>query len=985
MTTPPIVAPKKLIEVALPLDEINKAAVREKSIRHGHPSTLHLWWARRPLAVTRAVLFAQLVNDPSWKYNEKELSKPQIKSAITRKRNELFRLIIELVQWENTTNEDVLERARKEIQSSWNETCEANKEHPDAATLFDPNRLPVFHDPFAGGGSIPLEAQRLGLEAHGSDLNPVAVLINKVMIEIPPKFAGCAPVGPIPKKETQTRAKATDDWSGAKGLAEDVRRYGTWMREEAERRIGHLYPKVLVTKEMAARRPDLRRYVGEQLAVIAWLWGRTVASPNPALESAHVPLVTSWILSKKAGREVWIEPNRKGTHIRFVVRVRGQEVHLPDDAAFGTKDSRGANFRCLISDVPITSEYIKAEGMAGRMGQMLLAIVCEGERERVYLDPNEQHEALAASVKAEWRPTTPLANDPRALWTPNYGLTTFGHLFTERQLVAMCTFADLIGSVRAKVTEDAKSESWAIDGRSLEQGGTGARAYGEAVATLLALAVSRLADRNCTICTWNSGPAGSRAATGANATTPSIRAAFARQGIPMTWDYAEASPFSDSGGGLDSALRWIVPAIRTLPARGVGAAEQAEAREGIVDNVVISTDPPYYDNIGYADLSDFFYVWLRLALRSIHRNLFSTLVVPKADELVANPYRQGGKKEAESFFLQGMRAALRTLAEKTHRGGPVTIYYAFKQSETKSEGGTASTGWETFLQAMHEAGFGLTGTWPMRTERDARSNSVGTNALASSIILVCRPRSPTAPVMARKDFLRQLEHALPGALSEMTADPEAAVAPVDLAQASIGPGMAIFSRCKAVLEANGESMTVHNALIHINKTVDDYFAQAEGDLDADTRFCIGWFQQRGFEPGPFGEADVLARAKGTAVAGVEQSGVLSASKGKVRLLRIKEYPKKWDPATDHRVPIWEACHQMCRALTESEGEAGALLARMPEKQDAIRQLAYRLYTICERQKWAEEARAYNELVTSWPAIVEESIKAGVKGTQLRLI
>lgn len=968
MTTHQITAPKKLIEVALPLDEINKASAREKSIRHGHPSTLHLWWARRPLAAARAVLFAQLVNDPSWKYTDEELKKNQIKGAITKKRNELFKLITELVQWENTTNEVVLERARQEIRASWRETCEANKNHPDAKTLFDPNKLPAFHDPFAGGGAIPLEAQRLGLEAHASDLNPVAVLINKAMIEIPPKFAGRPPVGPTPKSEKQTKAKAAEDWSGARGLADDVRRYGAWMREEAEKRIGHLYPKVEVTKDMAKERPDLQALVGQKLTVIAWLWARTVKSPNPAFADVDVPLVSSFVLATKPGKEAWIEPILERKGYRFVVR----QSKPPKAADDGTKVGRA--FRCLLSGAVIAYEYADREANAGRMGQRLIALVAEGDRGRVYLSPTSSAELAARCELPKWKPETPA----RGTFASNaqgrvYGFKTFADYFTPRQLVTLTTFADLIREAVGRVRSDAIASGFSDDDIPLDAGGAGARAYAEAVATFLGLTLSKMADAQSSLVRWM-------------AERDRVITTFSRQALPMVWDFAESNAFAQGSGDYALTARNMTRVLDTVAYAVPGRAVQADAQtQAISRSKVLSTDPPYYDNIGYADLSDFFYVWLRRSLASVYSGLFATLSVPKSEELIANLYRHGGKKNAEEFFLSGMTQAMTTMASQANACFPATVYYAFKQSNTGAEGGTASTGWETFLHAMLAAGFDITGTWPMRTERDVRSVGIGTNALASSIILVCRPRSDAATTVARKDFLRQLERELPKHLADMTADPEAAVAPVDLQQAAIGPGIAIFSKYKAVLEADGSSMTIHNALIHINKAIDAYFSEAEGELDADTRFCIGWFQQRGFDAGLFGEADVLARAKGTAVDGVVEAGVLDATKGKVRLLRIKEYPKKWDPTKDDRVAVWEACHHMCRALGESEHEAGALLARMPEKQDAIRQLAYRLYTLCERNKWAEEARPYNELITSWPAIVEESHKVGHKGAQLDLL
>ena len=490
-------SPKKLIEVALPLDDINREAAREKSIRHGHPSTLHLWWARRPLAAARAVLFAQMVNDPGYQQGG-GFKYGMNKEEAAKLREELFDIIRDLVKWENTNNEAVLERARAEIRRSWREVCELNKDHPQAAELFDPDKLPAFHDPFAGGGAIPLEAQRLGLEAWASDLNPVAVMINKAMIEIPPKFAGRAPVGPIPEDDKQK--KLGNDWPGATGLAEDVRRYGHWMREQAEKRIGLLYPKVKITPKMVAERPDLKPYEGQELTVIAWLWVRTVKSPNPAFSHVDVPLASSFVLSSKKGKEAWVEPIVEGDSYRFDVRVGKPQA----EAKNGTKLGRGANFRCLLSGSPIEPKYIKAEGKAGRMGARLMAIVAEGNRSRIYLAPNEEHEEIAKKAKPEWKPETPIAPDPRALWTPPYGLETYGDLFTPRQLVALSTFSDLVQEARARVIEHARKFGWDDNGQALDAGGTDATAYGDAVAVYLAFSINKLADRGSTICSWDS-------------------------------------------------------------------------------------------------------------------------------------------------------------------------------------------------------------------------------------------------------------------------------------------------------------------------------------------------------------------------------------------------------------------------------------------------------------------------------------------------
>ncbi|QTX21571.1 DUF1156 domain-containing protein [Comamonas aquatica] len=978
---PPIRTPKKLIEVALPLDDINRASQHEKSVpRRGHPATFHLWWARRPLAAARAVIFAQMVNDPG---GERGYYAGKTRAQADAEREELFQILRDLVKWENTNNEEVLARARAAIAKSWRETCELNKGKPG----FNPDVLPAFHDPFAGGGALPLEAQRLGLESHASDLNPVAVTINKAMIEIPPRFVGRAPVGPSIEAERGTK-KATkdafDDWSGARGLAEDVRRYGAWMREQAQQRMGHLYPTVQITPEILAAsafpvsaigQKDHQNaglaglQPGQELTVIAWLWARTVKSPNPAFSHVDVPLASTFILSSKAGKEAWVQPVVKGDSYRFEVRT-GKP---PAEAKNGTKLGRGANFRCLMSDAPIEPAYIKAEGTAGRMGAKLMAIVAEGARGRIYLAPLSEHEAIAQQAQPQWKPETALPDDPRNFWTLAYGLKTYGDLFTPRQLVALTTFSDLVPEAIARIRTDALAAGMADDGRGLDVGGSGAKAYAEAVIVYLSAALSKQAD-------W---------CNSLSSYIPAIEGLghlFSKQSIPMVWDYIETNVFSNSAGNYLNHIEWVAHAIATLPTSTNSMALQCDAQsQQITASKVVSTDPPYYDNIGYADLSDFFYVWLRRSLRPIFPKLYATLTVPKAEELIATPYRHGSKQAAEEFFLDGMTAAMHNLAAQAHPAFPVTIYYAFKQSDTKKEGGTHSTGWETFLEAVLRAGFTLTGTWPMRTERNARSIGIGTNALASSIVLVCRPRDAAADTISRREFQRQLREQLPEALETMIGGTsgQSPIAPVDLAQAAIGPGMAIYSQYAQVLNQDGTPMRVHDALVLINREITDYLTPDAGSFDADTLFANSWFEQYGWAEGPFGEADVLARGKGTSVAGVAEAGVVQSGAGKVRLLRWADYPTGWNPATDHRAPVWEATHHLIRALnTQGEAAAGALLAAMPDKAEPVRQLAYHLYTLCERKKWAEDARAYNELITAWHAVLEASREEGPRGKQL---
>jgi putative DNA methylase len=854
------------------------------------------------------------------------------------------------VVWENTTKEAVLKPARDEIRKAWRETCELNKNHPQAKELFDPDKMPGLHDPFAGGGAIPLEAQRLGLEAFASDLNPVAVLINKAMIEIPPRFAGNPPVHPDAKNPLTT-------WSGAAGLAEDVRRYGRWMRDEAFRRIGHLYPTIEIASDLVKSRPDLAPYAGDKLTVVAWLWARTVRSPNPAFSHVDVPLVSTFLLSSKAGKEAYVQPIKDGDTYYFTVKV-GKP---PDSAKSGTSAGTRQAFRCLMSDVPMGYDHIRDQGKAGRMGQKLMAIVAEGKYGRVYLPPTAEMEALARSAKPTWKPDCEMPKKHRNFQPPGYGMNNLGDLFTARQLVALTTFSDLIGEARERILQDASAAGMPDDERGLDAEGTGSRAYAEAVTVYLALGVDKTVDCGTTLCAWQHQ-------------MDRVRTTFGRQALPMSWDFAETNPFANAVGDIYGVMHAICKVLDySIPAFAGRVSQQDAALVREVKSLCIySTDPPYYDNIYYADLSDFFYVWLRRSLRAVYPNLMATIAVPKSDELVATPHIHGSKQKAEEFFLHGMTEAMHNLAIQAHPAAPVTIYYAFKQSETEGDEGTSSTGWETFLDAVLKSGLSITGTWPMRTERSTRSVSIGTNSLASSIILVCRPRAKGVGTISRRQFVRMLTETLPVALDTMTRESEglhSPVAPVDLSQAIIGPGMAIFSRYDAVLEADGTPMTVKTALQLINRFL------AEDDFDSDTQFCLHWFDQHGWETAKFGEADILARAKGTSVAGVQQAGVIESGGGNVRLLKWREYPADWNPATDVRLPVWEALHQLIRAYN-AEGDSGAakVLAAVAGKAEASRQLAYRLYTLSERAGRAEDARAYNEVVTGWSGIESAAVK-----------
>ncbi len=944
--------------------------------------------------------------------------------AQEKERQRLFRIIEDLVKWENTTNETVLQRARDEIWQSWRYTCAEQADHPRAKELFDRYRLPAFHDPFAGGGALPLEAQRLGLESHASDLNPVAVLINKAMIEIPPRFAGRPPVHPASSGPGQS-AKPQDalavgrvsgasrvtrqpgaaasgyasltrptgsgelfakEWHGAQGLAEDVRYYGQWMRDEAEKRIGHLYPKIEITAAMVAGsaglsppRPDLKPYLGRKLTVIAWLWARTVKSPNPAFANVDVPLASTFMLSTKAGKEAYVEPvltpsplagegggeGAGGYH--FTVKVgKPKEAEA---AKNGTKLSRGANFKCLMSGMPIAPQYIKAEGKAGHMGARLMAIVAEGDRGRVYLAPTPEMEAVALTAQPTWKPEGALPDDPRNFWTVDYGLKTYGDLFTPRQLVALTTFSDLVQEARERVKRDAITSGLADDGKVLDKSGAGATAYGDAVGVYLGLGVDKATDYNTTLVAWSP-------------TRDQAKSTFARQALPMVWDYAEVNPLARAAGDFSVSLEGGVRFLEGSWSSASGSVAQCDAATQCLSaDKAVSTDPPYYDNIGYADLSDFFYVWLRRSLRPVFPDLFATLAVPKAEELVATPYRHGSKEKAEIFFLNGMTQAMQSLATQAHPAFPVTIYYAFKQAESDGADGTTNTGWDTFLAAIIEAGFAISGTWPMRTERGARSIGIGTNALASSIVLVCRQRPADAPTATRRDFVTALKAELPQALAHLQ---RGNIAPVDLAQAAIGPGMAVYTRYAKVLDAEGKPLPVRAALALINQTLDEALAEQEGDFDADSRWALTWFEQTGFAEGDYGVAEQLSKSKNTSVSGLAEAGILVAKAGKVRLLKPAELPADWDPTTDQRLTVWEMVHQLIRVL-ESGGEsaAAALVAKLGSQAETARELCYRLYTLCERKKRATEAMAYNGLVQSWPEITrlaQAAPQAAMPGT-----
>lgn len=893
---------KKLIEVSLPLEKINAEAAREKSIRHGHPSTLHLYWARRPLAAARAVLFGQLVDDPSARPEEFPTEEEQ---DIERRR--LHALIEELVVWENSNNESLLAQAREEIRKSNN------------------GEIPAVLDPFAGGGAIPLEAQRLGLEAHASDLNPLAVLLNKALIEIPPKFADMPPVFP-------GAAETRSEWSRAEGLAEDVRLYGEWMRDEAEKKIGHLYPKV--------KAPG-----GTEHTVIAWIWARTVRNPNPA-NPIEVPLVRSWWLSKKKGKEAWIDAKVVDGKVHYEVR---HNANGPTGDKDGTiKHGRGCH--AVGDNTAFTYDYVRQQGCAGEMGSHLIAIVAEDKRGRLYVSPTEEQIETAKVDRPAEPFNAPIADNPRWFSPPAYGLSEFDDLFTNRQLVLLTTLTELVEEAQSKILNDAGESALASKASAGE--GFDPQSYAESVAIYLALSVSRMADYSSNLCSWHN-------------TGEKMRNVFGRQAIPMVWDYTEVNPFSSSTGNFAGQVAWTSKALKNVPANPAGYASQMDASSRSFEGYVISTDPPYYDNIGYSDLSDFFYVWLRRSLADIAPDLVATILTPKASELVANPYRHGGKAGAELFFIDGFNSVFTRMRAEAHPTMPLTVYYAYKQQDVRDTG-TSSTGWHTLLDGLMGAGWEITATWPMRTETSSRLIASGTNALASSIVLACRPRPDDAPMTTRRAFTAALKTELPDALRALL---QGTIAPVDLAQAAIGPGMAVYSRYSRVRDADGSDMGVREALMLINSVLSEVLEEQESDFDPETRFATRWFRTYVWEQESSGIADQLARSSDTSLGALERGGILRTGGGKARLLPPEELAENWDAMADADVSVWEATVRLAGIMSvgglDAAAETLVQIERRKVNLDSIKELGFLLFHESEKKGETATARLFNALVSSW--------------------
>ncbi|MBW7926627.1 MAG: DUF1156 domain-containing protein [Fimbriimonadaceae bacterium] len=933
---------KKLIEVALPLPEINDASAYDKMPGIGpHPKGIHHWWARLPLPTARAILFASVVDDPS-----EHPEKFKTEAAQDAERERLFGILREMMQKKLHTRPDVYAKAQAEMEKY----CDG--------------KLPAVLDPFSGGGSIPLEANRLGFEAHAADLNPVAVLLNKCNLELAPRWSGYAPVNP----EDRRRIGGDLSWKGTTGLAADVRHYASAIQRKAEAACRRNYPTTLLPKELG----------GGEAKVIAWIWARTIVSPNPSARGKRVPLVSSFWLASKKGTLAWLEPvvDMKAYSIKFEVK-KGD----PSDKAIigrGTKLGRGSNFNCLLSGQAIPAAYVKAEGKARRLGLMPVAVVVEHGRGRTYLPIDTVQPEIDTS--ALWMPDGKVPERLTGGTCYGYGLTDWSDLFTPRQLAVMTALSDGVREIPKQVEADALKAGLKREDAAL---------YAQTVTTFLALAVDRCSDFNNSLCRWSP-------------TNQKVMNLFGKQAIPMVWDFAEANTLGDSVGSWRTCSSYVADCIEVLaPTKcDTCSARQIDAASGTKDipNLLISTDPPYYDNIGYAALSDFFYVWLRRTVGNYYKDIFSTMLVPKMPELTASPERYGGDREkARNHFESGFRNAFGAMREKINPLFPLTVYYAFKQEdedgdaavEQEDEGVVIdlTTGWETLLEALISAGFQITATWPVRASQAWRQVSMGTNALASYIVLACRPRPESAPQVGRRDFLTALKRELPAALKHLQ---QGNVAPVDLAQASIGPGMAVYSRYARILESDGKSMTVRTALSLINQIKEEVLGEPESDYDAETRWALTWFDQKGFEPGEFGDANTLATAHAISVGGLQAAGLVQAKGGDVRLLNPKELPKDWEPATDERLTVWEMTHHLIRLYHvegAGDGPTADLLRKLGGRADAARDLAYRLFSIAERRKRSADAQGYNALVLGWPELArltQEAPKTRLADGELNL-
>lgn len=852
-----------LIEVALPLERVSRAAVREHQ-RAGSP--LHLWWSRKPAAACRAVLLASLLPDPG--------------DAAGRAR--LLDLVAAVA--EAGPGAPALAEARALLRAG------------------DPP--PVVLDPFCGTGAIPAEAQRLGLAAVAADLNPVAVLAARALLQVPDRFAGRPACHP---------GAAAAGGGRLEGLVADVRAYAADVGAAAHAAIGEAYPPD------AAGRP-----------VVAWIWARTAPCPNPAC-GLPMPLLHAFTLAAPPARPAWLLPGAGDGPWR----VGGPGDPSPPP---GTVTRTAA--RCLHCGTLHPLRAIRERARDGGLGQRLVCLVVRTGRGKAYAEADAVQAQRAAQVRAPGGPDTDLPEAALGFGTANYGLRRHRDLWTPRQLLALGTFSEQVRAIRARASADARRAGWP-DGEPLRAGGRGALAYGEAVSLYLALALDRAAARWCTFARWHR-------------TRENVEHPFATPGLPMPWDFAEANPFAETAGGWGAAVEAVARALAAAPAAEADvppaecvqadAASPAPGRGGML----VCTDPPYFDKVPFADTADLFYVWLRPTIGDVYPDLFRTVLTPKAEELVADPHRFGGAEAARARFRERMTASFTTLraAAGPH---PLCVFYAFQ--ERSGAAGTA-VGWEVVLESMVAAGLQVTGTWPLRTEHAQRLRTKASNTLASTIVLVCRPRPADAHRIPRREFAALLRRELPGALAALA---EGGVSPADLAQAAIGPGMAVFTRFSAVLDGEG-TLGVGEALRLIADSVEAHLDKATADLDPLTRLCLAWADLHGFAPGPFGEAEVLARAKDARLEDAAAEGIAAVQGGQVRLLPAG------DLAAPRRAPAsaWAALHRRM-AGDGAPGPAAAPWAAAP-----LRALAHGLYAIFDRRGEGARAAAYDAAAEALP-------------------
>ncbi len=892
---------KKLIEVALPLAKINDESAREKAIRHGHPTTLHLWWARRPLSSARAIIWASLVDDPSSNPEKFESVEAQ-----DQERKRLFGILEKLVPWEAGSNPQIIEEARREIINSCGGV------------------IPTIIDPFGGGGTIALEAGRLGVPAVTGDLNPVAVLIQRAMFDILGRFINRRPIS----NQARSQSLMTDHFNG---LAEDVEQYGKILCDRVKQRVGHLYQG--------------KSNLSFEELPIAWLWVRTLPSPDPS-STARVPLAGSWQVKNRKGKEtVWVkaEIDASSNSTRYSIRQGGESDAGTLNRAKGV---------CLATGTLISNDYIRDQGAKGELGYEVYCRIHDGTRSREYRAPEEEDTALGTvDLQPAWVPEGLMSTHPQYMGCPRYGIDEWKKLFLPRQLMTISAFVEELVDIQEQIKNDAL-EVGMEEGAPLRNGGDGAVAYSEAVTTYLAFALDRCVDRWNTLSAWDS-------------TTEKTAHLFRMHAFQMTWTFSEVNPFARTAGGWVGQVELIAKVIRNLPNVKVKTS-QIDALSNIRSSgtTVLCTDPPYYDNVPYSDLSDFFYVFLRKTLGKIWPDETATISTPKMQELVADQVRHGSKDSAKKFFEKGLGDVLRVAKENAHPDFPATIYYAFKSTD-ESETGTSSTGWSTFLQGLIDGGWTVIRTWPVRTEM---TNGLKTlkNMLASSVVLVCRPRQSSAVLGTRADFISILRNELPAAIALLQQEN---IAAVDLAQSAIGPGISIFSQFARVIEADGSTMNVSVALSLINEVLNEVLSGVESEFDRETRFALTWYEQYGLAVGPYGEADSLSRAKDTSVEKVVRSGIGVSQAAKFNLLGIDGTESKWDPRADKTLTVWEATHNLIARLGDSEIHAANLYSLLgPGFADQAKQLAYLLYSVAVGKSRDKDAFNYNMLVTAWPEI-----------------